>query len=89
MPSSSPTVMPGGVATCTIKANGSAIPTNYLVNAIRIEQSINRISVATISLLDGSAALETFAISQSPTFVPGVAISIELGYNSTNTLVGF
>lgn len=87
MPSSSPTVMPGGVATCTIKANGSAIPTNYLVNAIRIEQSINRISVATISLLDGSAALETFAISQSPTFVPGVAISIELGYNSTNTLV--
>lgn len=87
MPSSSPTVMPGGVATCTIKANGSTIPTNYLVNAIRIEQSINRISVATISLLDGSAALETFAISQSPTFVPGVAISIELGYNSTNTLV--
>lgn len=79
--------MPGGVATCTIKANGSTIPTNYLVNAIRIEQSINRISVATISLLDGSAALETFAISQSPTFVPGVAISIELGYNSTNTLV--
>lgn len=78
---------PGGVVTYSINAAGSAIPDTYQVYAIRIDQTINRISTATITLLDGNAAAESFAVSASATFVPGTEISIEVGYDSTNTVV--
>ena len=73
-----------GVVTCTVKAGGSAIPDTYQIYAIQVEQSINRISGATISLLDGNPALENFSISASSVFVPGTEISIEAGYDGTN-----
>lgn len=78
---------PGGVVTCSIKTAGTAIPDAYQVYAIHIEQSINRIATATISLLDGDAAKECFAISASAVFVPGNEISIEVGYDSKNSLI--
>jgi Rhs element Vgr protein len=77
--------VPGGVVTCRIKANGALIPDAYQVSSVRIEQSINRIASATITLLDGNPSTETFAVSESSTFVPGVEISIEAGYDSRNT----
>ncbi|MEI8603539.1 hypothetical protein P4S55_24310 [Shewanella sp. PP-Sp27a-2] len=73
--------------TCSIKTAGSAIPDAYQVYAIYIEQTINRIATATISLLDGDAAKESFVISASAVFVPGNEISIEVGYDSKNTLL--
>ena len=78
---------PGGVVTYSISAAGSAIPDTYQVYSIRIDQTINRISTATITLLDGNAAAESFTVSASATFVPGTEISIEVGYDSTNTVV--
>lgn len=82
-----PNTNPGGVVTCSIKTAGSAIPDAYQVYAIHIEQAINRIATATISLLDGDAAKESFVISASAVFVPGNEISIEVGYDSKNTLL--
>lgn len=75
----------GGVVTYTIKAGGSAIPDTCQVYALHVEQTINRISTATISLLDGNASTESFAVSASSTFVPGTDISIEVGYDGKNT----
>lgn len=77
----------GGVMTVTVKVNGSAIPGAYPVYAVQIEQAINRVAAATVTLLDGSPSMETFAISASATFVPGNEISIEAGYDSNNTVV--
>ena len=77
----------GGVVSSAIKVSGSAIPSSYQVHAIDIEQVINRIANAKITLIDGDPSTETFAISASATFVPGNEITIELGYDGNNSLV--
>lgn len=77
----------GSVATYVIKVAGSAIPDTYQVQNIQIEQAINRISTAVVTFVDGDPSAESFAISASATFVPGAEITIELGYESKNTVV--
>jgi phage protein D len=76
-----------GLVSYTITANGAQIPDTYQVVAIHIAQSINGISTATITILDGSPSSESFAVSSSSTFVPGVAISIALGYDGNTKTV--
>ena len=78
---------PGGVVTYSINAAGSAIPDTYQVYSIHIDQTINRIATATIILLDGNASEESFTVSTAATFVPGTEISIEIGYDSINTVL--
>lgn len=80
-----PNSKPGGIVTYSIKTNGASIPDTCQVHGIRIDQTINRISSAIITLLDGNASAESFAVSASSTFVPGAEISIEVGYDSKNT----
>lgn len=77
----------GGLASYTISVNGTAIPTDYQVISVEIEQSVNRIARAAILIGDGDAPAQDFAVSSAATFVPGASISIELGYDNTNTLV--
>lgn len=77
----------GGIVTFDVKVNGEAIPGSCPVHAIRIETAINRIGTATLSILDGDPASESFAISASPLFVPGNPISIEAGYDGTSVVV--
>ncbi|GAB3408082.1 type VI secretion system tip protein VgrG [Massilia agilis] len=77
----------GGVVSYDIKVNGASIPGTYLVHAIHIEQAVNRIATATITVLDGDPSAENFAISASANFVPGNTISIELGYDGQDTVV--
>lgn len=77
----------GGLASFTITVNGTAIPTEYQVASIAIDQSANRIARASIVLPDGDASSQDFAISSATTFVPGATISIQLGYDNTNTEV--
>lgn len=77
----------GNVVTYQINVSGSPIPDTYQVYAVSIEQTINRIATARITLLDGDVSSENFLISSSATFVPGNEISIEIGYDATNTTV--
>lgn len=77
----------GNIATYTITANGTPVPDTYEVLTIVINQSINCISSATITILDGSPSQESFAVSSSSTFIPGNAISIALGYDGSDTIV--
>lgn len=77
----------GGLASFTITVNGTAIPTEYQVASIEIEQTANRIARASIVLPDGDASTQDFAISSAATFVPGASISIQLGYDNTNSEV--
>lgn len=77
----------GGLASYTITANGRAIPGDYQILRIQVDQRINRIGRATLEILDGSADAENFTVSASSTFVPGAEIVISLGYDAENKSV--
>jgi Rhs element Vgr protein len=82
-----PDTTAGGVASCAITVNGAALPGTCQVLAIHIEQAVNRIPSATISILDGNPSTESFAVSASGSFVPGNDITIEAGYDGCNAVL--
>ncbi|NQE46909.1 type IV secretion protein Rhs [Herbaspirillum rubrisubalbicans] len=77
----------GSVITYQVKANGAVIPDTCQILSIRVKQGINRISGATLVILDGDPAQEDFTVSASSTFVPGNTVSIAVGYDATNVIV--
>ncbi|AYL99035.1 type VI secretion system tip protein VgrG [Mucilaginibacter celer] len=77
----------GGLVTFTIKVNGSPIADALSVLSIHIEKKVNRISTARIVILDGEANTGKFDASSSATFVPGGTVSIEVGYDTKNSVV--
>lgn len=68
------------VITCKVLVDGSQIPDTYLIRQIQVHKEVNRIPIARIVLLDGSSSEETFAISESASFLPGNEVEIQLGY---------
>jgi len=77
----------GGVVTVKVMVDDVAIPGNYQVHAIMIDKSINRIPTAVLTIVDGNAASENFAVSSSSTFVPGKSLVVEAGYDNRNAKV--
>lgn len=77
----------GDLVTFSIQVNGQAIPDVLSINSILVEKKVNRISTARIVVLDGDPATGTFEASSSATFLPGNTISIEAGYDNTNTVI--
>ncbi|MEM7085774.1 MAG: type VI secretion system tip protein VgrG [Bacteroidota bacterium] len=84
---SSPIAEDTSLISFNIQSNGSDIPATYEVLDIRIEQHVNRIAEAEITIRDGSAADQTFEITDSDTFKPGAEIEIKLGYQTQNESV--
>lgn len=80
-------VVGGGVIVYKIEVNGTAIPGDYQVYKVHIEQTLNRVALARVSLLDGNPSTENFTISASATFIPGAELSISAGYNQTCQLI--
>jgi Rhs element Vgr protein len=58
------------------------VPASYHVLSIIVNKEVNRIPSASIILLDGDAAAETFEISNAADFVPGKKIEIKAGWAS-------
>ena len=85
--SASDEIASGGIATFSVKVNGTTIPDELSVFSIHIEKKVNRIAVAKITILDGEANTGTFEASSSSTFVPGAEISIEAGYDNKNVVI--
>tara|TARA_R110000787_G_scaffold105825_8_gene213392 strand:- start:33 stop:1832 length:1800 start_codon:yes stop_codon:yes gene_type:complete len=85
--SASTKITSGGLATFTIKTNGSAIPVTIEIQSIEVEKGVNRIPIAKVVVIDGTSAKETFEASSSSTFVPGNTITIEAGYDSKNEVI--
>ena len=85
--SNSPIVEQTNLISFVILSAGNEIPDTYEVLEIRIEQHVNRIAEAEITLRDGSAANQTFDITDSDTFKPGAEIEIKLGYQNKNNSV--
>lgn len=77
----------GGLVTFEIKVDGNSIPDIIEVESVVIDKSVNRISKATLVILDGNPSEEGFSVSSSATFVPGNKVSILVGYEAVNELV--
>ena len=77
----------GDLVTYAIKVGGSSIPDQYPIYSLKITKTVNRISVASLVLLDGSPTDEDFELSSSAYFIPGKEITIEVGYNNNNNLI--
>ena len=73
--------------TYKILSEGSEIRQEYQVKALTVRRSVNRITSATILLLDGDPAKEDFAISSGEEFTPGKIIEIQAGYHSNEEII--
>lgn len=67
--------------TFTILSNGTEIKETYQVLSINVKRMANRITEATIIVLDGAPAIEDFPASSSQDFIPGTEIEIQAGYH--------
>lgn len=76
---------PANLTTFTVKAGGTALGAEYGIVSIEIRREVNRIPRATIVLVDGDAAAQSFAISEEDTLIPGVEVEIAGGYSSEET----
>ena len=85
MPPPSPALQDPDTITLSLKSNGKEMTSLYQVHSIFVGTAVNRIPLARITLLDGSAADETFAASASDDFAPGSPVEVAAGYQSDNT----
>lgn len=77
-----PSEAPRSVATYTLLSNGVELTRTYQVLSVLVQRELNRIPFATLVLIDGDPAAETFAVSNSTDFEPGKTLEIRLGYRS-------
>lgn len=75
------------VATYTILSNGTEVSRTYHVVSILVHKEINRIPFATVIIVDGDPAAESFLISNAADFEPGKEIEVKLGYRSEEETV--
>ena len=87
MAAPSPALAANTIPTWEIKANGAALDSTIQIVSIDVWTGVNRLPRARLVMSDGSAADETFPISESSSLIPGVALTIALGYGSTQTQV--
>lgn len=87
MTAPSPTQLANVPPTWAIKTNGSAIDSSIQVVSIDVWTGVNRLPRARLVITDGSAADETFPISETAALIPGATLTIALGYGSTQTQV--
>lgn len=73
--------------TFKILSEGNDIRPEYQVQSIGIQRHVNRLTCATITILDGAPAVQDFPISNAPEFLPGKAIEIHAGYHSDEEIV--
>jgi Rhs element Vgr protein len=75
------------VANFDLLIDGDAIPVEWQVLSVTVEDEVNKIATATIVLRDGESADETFSISEQAQFVPGNTIEIKIGYDADKKTV--
>lgn len=73
--------------TFTILSEGTEIRPEYQVQSIGVQRDVNRLSCATIAILDGAPAVQDFPASNAAAFLPGKSIEIKAGYHSNEETV--
>ncbi len=87
MAAPSPVQLATTLPSFAITLNGSAIDSSIQVVSIEVWSDVNKLPHARLVMSDGSAADESFPISEGSSFIPGVPIVIALGYGSSLTTV--
>lgn len=82
-----PTSRPTDAPSFRIFSNGSQIPGEYLVAAIIVDRSVNRLSTAEILIHDGDPAASDFPASNASEFAPSTTIRVEMGYHQDEEIV--
>ncbi len=77
-----PTPAAPSVNTFTVTSDGVPVPAEVQVLSIVVHKELNRIPTATLIVRDGSAASQTFGISDSEHFIPGKTLQITSGYQA-------
>ncbi|MDX2417957.1 MAG: type VI secretion system tip protein VgrG [Xanthomonadales bacterium] len=82
-----PTLDPGNtrsahLTTMSVIADGVELGAQYRIVSIEISREANRIPKASIVLLDGDPAAQTFSTSEEDNLIPGVDVEIRGGYAS-------
>ncbi|WP_442266827.1 type VI secretion system tip protein VgrG [Tenacibaculum sp. ZS6-P6] len=77
----------GGLVTFAIKIDGTQIPDVIEIQKVEVEKSVNKVSKAIITVIDGDPATESFEVSSSKTFLPGNKVIIEAGYDTMNKTI--
>jgi Rhs element Vgr protein len=72
----------GDLATFTLQVDGQEINPEIQVGHILVRKEYNKISAATVVILDGDVAQQDFSVSNSDQFIPGNEIEIAAGYHS-------
>lgn len=83
----SPTLDAGQVVRLRILGGGAALPDTVQVVSVTVSAGVNRIPYAEIVIVDGDMPEQTFPVSESETFAPGVAIEIQAGYGDTEETI--
>ena len=71
--------IPAGHREITVKVGGEEVPRESQLLSMSVTKSVNRISSARLTYLDGSAAASDFPLSNAATFVPGQELEILAG----------
>jgi Rhs element Vgr protein len=82
-----PTDTSGNLITFIVSVGGSPVSGSLSIYSVHIDNKVNRIGRATITILDGDPATQDFAASSSSTFVPGATVTIEAGYNTSTKVI--
>ncbi|WP_207431416.1 type VI secretion system tip protein VgrG [Sabulibacter ruber] len=86
-PRTLPTSASPDVCTFQIFSEGTQVSETVHMVSIVVSKEVNRISTATLVMLDGEAAAETFALSDQDLFVPGKKIEIKAGYRGKDDTI--
>lgn len=87
MTAPSPTQLAGALVSIKITADGQPLDSAYQVRSIDVWSGVNKLPQCRLVIADGSPSEETFPISESPTLIPGKALTVALGYESEETSV--
>ncbi|HSK33147.1 MAG TPA: type VI secretion system tip protein VgrG [Propionicimonas sp.] len=82
-----PTPTTPDVCSVSLLIGGSEVSGEFNVLSVAVSNELNRIPSASVQLLDGEAAKQTFAASDTDHFVPGKEIEIRLGYRGETETV--
>ena len=70
-----------------IKVNNQAAPDTLMVKSIDVTRCANRIPFATLIILDGEIATQSFPASDLDLLSPGNAVEIQAGYHGANSVI--
>jgi Rhs element Vgr protein len=87
MTAPSPVQLATSIPSYAVTANGSALDSSIQIVSIETWNEVNKLPKARLVISDGSAADATFAISETASLIPGVALTIAIGYGSSQTQI--